>query len=71
MVFVGIAVDWQGYRIGLAVTRAQWLQKWLDTQLRQGWVSLQEFSAVLGRLSFVSSAQNHGGYFITKPVRLI
>ena len=55
----GTGVDWIGYRIevreyacGISVKRARWLSNWIKERLAEGFVEMNDFEAVLGRLCF-------------------
>ena len=55
----GHQVSWIGYwisvetfEVGISDTRAGWLVTWIDKTVREGRVSVEDFRAVLGRLSF-------------------
>ena len=54
--WVGYYQDLQRFKLGISVTRASWLAKWLDGKLEADRVRAKELTEVLGRFGFAAIA---------------
>ena len=63
--WVGFAVDFARYRLGISAKRAAWIRTWCSRQLEAGKLAPDDLLAVLGRLSFSSGALEHVRPFLS------
>ena len=54
--WVGYAVHYAEYKLGISVTRSRWVKSWTDKLLAEGRVLTAEMRCGLGRLGFVAQA---------------
>ena len=54
--WIGLTTDYSRYAFGLSEKRADWLVNWIGDLLEKKEVDTREFAAVVGRLSFSSTA---------------
>ena len=54
--WIGLTTDYGSYSFGLSERRARWMTDWIGRLLKEKEVPPREFAAVMGRLSFASSA---------------
>jgi hypothetical protein len=57
--WIGLAVDYRQYMMGITEERAAWLCKWISTALAEGMVHVRDFAGVVGRLNFVVAALHY------------
>ena len=50
--WIGYRVEVRGFAVGISVRRAQWLSNWMRARLSEGFLDMNDFEAVLGRLCF-------------------
>ena len=54
--WIGLHTDYRQYKLGLSITRAQWLSSWCREIAKQQRVSPRTFASGLGRLCFSANA---------------
>ena len=52
--WIGLHVDFAGYRLGLSAERAAWLAAWARSAVARGRIPVREAAAALGRLGFAA-----------------
>ena len=50
--WIGYWIDFRAFRLGISLSRAEWLTDWLRCRVKEGRVDVQDLEAVLGRLCF-------------------
>ncbi len=62
--WIGYAVRCHDLSLGISESRARWATEWLRKHARDGLVCAAEFTAALGRLSFICSAMEYDRPFL-------
>ena len=50
--WIGYEIDFKGFQVGISLSRADWLIKWVRSVLDEGKIDVEDFVAVLGRFCF-------------------